>query len=144
MEHAFRFVLLAFAGWVNRRQNDVIDYLKEENRILRAKLGKRRLRFTNKERIRLAVKGKAIGRKGLMDVAGIVTPDTILRWYRELVARKYDGTKNRRPGRPKTEGEIAALIVTMANENVGWGPASPIALTSAKVPQTVDLPNPFV
>ena len=116
----FAFFLLVFSGWVNRQQQLVIDYLLEENRILRAAHGARRLRLTDDQR-RLAVKGKVLGRRRLADVAGIVTPDTILRWYRRLVAKKYDGSKSRRPGRPSTTLDIAALVVRMANENPTWG-----------------------
>ncbi len=117
-----QFLLFTFAGWVNRHQNRVIDYLKEENRVFREQLGGRRLRLTNDQRRRLAVKGKLLGRKILSEVAGIVTPDTILRWYRRLVAKKYDGSKKRKkPGRPPTAKEIADLVVRMANNNVGWG-----------------------
>ena len=67
------------------------------------------------------VKGQALGRRRLADVAGIVTPDTILRWYRLLVAKKYDGSAKRRPGRPSTKPDIAALVVRLANENPTWG-----------------------
>jgi putative transposase len=67
------------------------------------------------------VKGKVLGRRRLADIAGIVTPDTILRWYRKLVAKKYDGSKTRRPGRPSTKSDIAALVVRMATENPAWG-----------------------
>ena len=77
-----QFLLLFFAGWVNRRQLEVIDYLKEENRVLREQLRGRRLRFTNEQRRRLAAKGRGMGRRLLEEVAGLVTPDTILRWYR--------------------------------------------------------------
>jgi putative transposase len=115
------FFLLLFSGWVNRYQQAVIDYLLEENRVLRAVNGSRRLRLTDDQRRRLAVKGKALGRRRLADVAGIVTPDTILRWYRLLVAKKYDGSKKRRPGRPTTKSDITALVVRMANENPTWG-----------------------
>ena len=73
--------VLLFAGWVNRQQQAVIDYLLEENRVLRAAHGPRRLRLTDDQRRRLAVKGKVLGRRRLADIAGIVTPDTILRWY---------------------------------------------------------------
>jgi len=85
--NALHFLLLLFSGWINSQQQDVIDYLKAENRVLREQLGGRRLRLTDDQRRRLAMKGKLLGRKGLSDVAGIVTPDTILRWYRKLVAR---------------------------------------------------------
>jgi putative transposase len=107
------FFLLLFSGWVNRHQQAVIDYLLEENRVLRAAHGPRRLCLTDDQRRRLAVKGKVLGRRRLADIAGIVTPDTILRWYRRLVAKKYDGSKTRRPGRPSTKPDIAALVVRM-------------------------------
>ena len=115
------FLLLLFSGWVNRQQQAVIDYLLEENRVLCAVNGSRRLRLTDDQRRRLAVKGQILGRRRLAAVAGIVTPDTILRWYRTLVAKKYDGSTTRRPGRPNTKPEIAALVVRMANENPTWG-----------------------
>jgi len=118
---ALHFLLRMFAGWVNRQQQQVIDYLLEENRVLREQLGGRRLRLNDDQRRRPAVKGKLLGRKILGTVAGIVTPDTILRWYRRLVARKYDGTNRRGPGRPATDKDIAALLVRMARENPGWG-----------------------
>ena len=83
--------------------------------------GTRRLRLTDDQQPRLAVKGKALCRRRLGDIAGIVTPDTILRWYRRLVAKKYAGSKKRVPGRPSTKPDIAALVVRMANENPTWG-----------------------
>jgi hypothetical protein len=78
----------------------MVEYLVEENRVLGEQLAGQRLRLTDAQRRRLAVKGRAIGRKALGEVASIVTPGTILRWYRELVARKYDGSAKRGPGRP--------------------------------------------
>jgi hypothetical protein len=75
-----------------------------------------RLRLTDAQRRRLAVKGRVLGRRHVAAVAGIVTPDTILRWYRKLVAQKY-GSKTRRPGRPTTKPDIAALVVRMATES---------------------------
>ena len=115
------FFLLMFSGWVNQHQQAIIEYLLEENRVLRAARGCRRLRLTDDQRRRLAVKGKVLGRRQLAAIAGIVTPDTILRWYRTLVAKKYDGSQTRRPGRPTTKPDIAALVVRMANENPTWG-----------------------
>jgi transposase InsO family protein len=115
------FFILLFAGWVNRQQQAIIDYLLEENRVLRAAQGSRRLRLTDDQRRRLAVKGKVLGRRRLAAVAGLVTPDTILRWYRRLVATKYDGSNVRRPGRPSTKLDIAALVVRMATESPTWG-----------------------
>jgi putative transposase len=97
-----QFLLLVFASWVNRRQVEILEYLREENRILREQLGGRRLRFTDAQRRRLATKGQALGRRVLQQLAGLVTPDTILRWYRELIANKYDGTARREGGRSST------------------------------------------
>ena len=121
MPHALQFLVLTVAGWVNRHQEDLIDYLREENRILREQRGPRPLRLTDAQRRRLAVRGKRLGRRALMQVAGIVTPDTILRWYRELIAQKYDGSPRRRRGRPTTRRDIADLVVQMAGENPQWG-----------------------
>jgi len=106
-----QFLLMVMAGWVNRRQLQVIDYLKEENRVLREQLGGRRLRFTDDQRRRLASKGKVVGRRVLDELAGLVTPETILRWYRELVAQKYDGSAARGLGRPRIAGEIQKWIL---------------------------------
>jgi hypothetical protein len=89
--------------------------------VLRAAQGSRRLALTDDQRRRLAVKGKVLGRRRLADVAGIVTPDTILRWYRKLVATKHDGSRQRRPGRPCTKPDIVTIAVRMANENPTWG-----------------------
>jgi putative transposase len=83
-----------------------MEYLKAENRALREKLGKKRLRFTDEQRRRLAVKGHALGRKTLRELGPIVTPDTLLRWYRELLAEKYDGSEQRKMGRPRTPDEL--------------------------------------
>ena len=117
----FRFFLLLFAGWVNRRQACVIEYLLEENRLLREQVGGHRVRLDDVQRRRLAVKGKALGRRLLSEVAGIVTPDTILRWYRRLVAAKYDGSKKRCRGGRRTKPDLVTLVVKMASENPGWG-----------------------
>ncbi len=95
MPHALHFLVLALAGWVNRHQENRIDYLREENRVLREHLGPRPLRLTDAQRRRLAVRGQKLGRRIVSQVAGIVTPDTILRWYRRLIAQKYDGSARR-------------------------------------------------
>jgi len=116
-----QIILLAFGGWVNRRQQCQIEYLLEENRILRDLLPGKRPRLNDDQRRRLAALGHELGRKALASVAGIVTPDTILRWYRKLIARKYDGSKRRSPGRPRTEQDIADLVVRMALESPRWG-----------------------
>jgi putative transposase len=111
---------LTIAGWLNRRQSAAIEYLREENRVLRARLPEGRLRFTEDERRRLAVRGVELGRAFLAEIATIVTPDTILRWHRCLVAAKWSfGSKpSSRTGLMK---KIATLAVRFANENPTWG-----------------------
>ena len=105
----FNFLLVVFASWVNEQQQHVICYLQEENRVLREQIGKKRIRFTPAQRRRLAAKGKVLGRKMLRRIGCIVTPDTILRWHRELIAKKYDGSAKRGPGRPRTVQAIRDL-----------------------------------
>src|SRR5215472_18390922 len=117
----FSFVLISIAGWMNQHQQHVIEYLMEENRVLREQMGSRRLRFSDNQRCRLAAKAKKLGRKLLAQVATIVTPETLLAWHRKLIAQKYDGSANRNPGRPKTLKEISDLVIRIAEENRGWG-----------------------
>ena len=117
----WQFLFLTMAGWVNRHQQETIDYLLEENRILRRRLGGKRLRFTDDERRKLAAKGRALGRKVLAELGCLVTPDTILRWYRQLIARKYDGSRQRKPGRPRVAQTIRELVIRMALESRTWG-----------------------
>ena len=81
----------------------------------------RRLRFTDAQRRRLGVKAKALGRRTLEQFAGIVTPDTLVRWFKNLVAKKYDGSANRSPGRPRKRDHIANLTVRIATQNPSWG-----------------------
>ena len=119
--YLWQFFVIAFAGWVNRFQQDAIEYLKEENRVLREQLGGRRLRFTAAQRRRLAAKARTLGRDGLKEIADLVTPDTLLRWYKELIAKKYDGSQRRGPGRPRVLETIRELVVRMATENSTWG-----------------------
>jgi putative transposase len=117
----FSFLVVSIAGWMNQHQHKVIQYLIEENRVLREQMGKRRMRFSDNQRRRLAAKAKQLGRKLLAQVATIVTPETLLAWHRKLIAEKYDGSAYRTPGRPRTSMEIAALVIRMAEENRGWG-----------------------
>src|SRR5690242_19074520 len=117
----FSFLVISFAGWINQRQQRVIEYLVEENRVLREQIGNRRMRFTDDQRRRLAARAKRLGRKVLAQVASIVTPETLLAWHRKLIHQKYDGSSFRTPGRRRTAKEIAALVVRMAEENRAWG-----------------------
>jgi len=117
----FQFLLMTLAGWVNRNQQDVIEYLQEENRVLQEHLDSRRLLFTDSQRRRLAIKARKLRRSALVGMDPIVTPDTLLRWYRNLVAREHDGSKLRKTGRPETKQDIEQLIVRMAQDNPRWG-----------------------
>ncbi len=85
----WQILVAALAGWISREQDAVIEYLREENRVIKQQLGRRRLRLTDDQRRRLAVRGKAIGRRALSEVASLVTPDTILRWHRQLIAQNW-------------------------------------------------------
>jgi hypothetical protein len=107
-------MLIAVAGWMNQRQMQMIDYLREENRVLREQLGGRRVRLNDDPRRRLAAKAKGLGRKVLVEIATLVTPETLLAWHRKLIAQKYDGSGKRGPGRPRTASEIEALVVGLS------------------------------
>src|SRR6266700_2655028 len=117
----FRLLLISLAGCLNQHQRDVIDYLQEENRVLREQLGNRRLHLNDDLRRRLAVKAKKLGWRVLHELTTIVTPETLLAWHRKLIAKKYDGSKRRGPGRPHVQDEIQQLVVRMATENRDWG-----------------------
>ena len=124
-EKSLPLPLQFLAAWIGMRlgehQARVIEYQRAENTALLERLGKHRLRLTDGERRRLVTLGKELGRKALQQVATIATPDTILRWYRELVAAKFDGSKKRGPGRPRKAEEIVRLLLEMAKQNTGWG-----------------------
>src|SRR5947209_18120280 len=113
----FSFLVVSIGGWINQRQQQVIEYLIEENRVLREQMGKHRMRFSDDQRCRLAARAKKLSRKILRQVATIVTPETLLAWHRKLIAKKYDGSARRTAGRPRTAAEIAALVTRMAEEN---------------------------
>ena len=108
-------------GLINQELLLKNQYLAAEKGILRAHLPTR-LRLSDPERSTLAEIGKRLGRKALAQVACVAKPDTILAWYRRLIAKKFDGSKHRRyPGRPAIEPKLEALIVKMARDNSGWG-----------------------
>jgi putative transposase len=108
-------------GMVNQQLLLQNEYLAAENKILRAHLPAR-LRLTDAQRSTLAEIGKRLGRQALQQVARVAKPDTILAWYRKLIAQKFDGSKQRRyPGRPSMNGETIKLVLRMARENTGWG-----------------------
>ena len=114
--------LLAYVtGLVNQELLLQNEYLAAENRILKSHC-KQALRLNDGERATLAEIGRRLGRKALQQVACVAKPDTILAWYRRLIAHKFDGAKQRRAaGRPRISPEIEELVVRLARENSGWG-----------------------
>jgi hypothetical protein len=114
--------LLAYVtGLVNQRLLLQCEYLVAENRILHSHLSAK-LRLSDPERSTLAEIGKRLGQKHLAEVACVAKPETILAWYRRLIARKLDGSQHRSyPGRPRVDAGVEALIVRMGKENSSWG-----------------------
>ena len=119
----WQLFFLILASWINRQQQEVIEYLRTENQVLKEKLGKKRILLSDNQRRRLAVKGKVLGRRRLEQIGTLFTPDTILRWHRTLVARKWDysNRRNNQQGRPRIRQVIVDLILRFANENPSWG-----------------------
>ena len=119
----WQLFLVILAGWMNRQQQEVIEYLRTENQVLKQKLGKKRILLDDDQRRRLAVKGVVLGRKRLEEVGTLFTPDTILRWHRMPVSNKWDYSDHRKskPGRPPLPDEVRQLVVRMARENPSWG-----------------------
>ena len=112
-------ILAYITGTVDKELLLRNEYLAAENRILKARL-QGRLRLSDAERATLGEIGHRLGRKALGEVATAALPDTILGWYRRLVARKFDGSRLRRPlGRPPISKEIQELIVRMAPGKIG-------------------------
>jgi putative transposase len=112
-------VLGALTGWLDRREREAVAYLIEENRLLRRQLGGRRLQLTDDDRRRLAGRAYRVGRAALREIATIATPDTLLRWHRQLIARKW--TYAKKSGRRGVLVEIRQFVVRMATENPTWG-----------------------
>jgi putative transposase len=118
----WQLMIVIISSWINEEQQRVIEYLRTENRVLREKLGKKRILLNDKQRRRLAVKGKLLGRTLLGEFGTLFSPDTILRWHRQLVAAKWDYSKRRKNvGRPEINQEIAELVLRFAKENPTWG-----------------------
>src|SRR5712671_1750436 len=102
-------VLCVLTGWLDRREREAVAYLIEENRLLRRQLGPRRLHLTDADRRRLAARAYRVRRAALQEIATIATPDTLLRWHRQLIARKW--TYGRKAGRRSVLFEIRRLVV---------------------------------
>src|SRR5262245_62679356 len=108
-----QFLVAALAAWLARQQEGLIEYLKAENRMLKARLGRRRIIFTDAERRLLARHAKAVGRKKLLELDPIVSPDTLLRWHRQLIAMKWT-FRRKDPGPPRVMGTGETLGMRMA------------------------------
>jgi transposase InsO family protein len=118
----WQLYIAIIAGWIHRQQQEAIEYLRTENRVLRETHGTKRILLNDDQRRRLAVKGKNLGRQRLEQIGTLFTPDTILRWHRTLIAKKWDYSKRRKStGRPRAGQEIVDLVVRFARENVTWG-----------------------
>ena len=102
------FLLMVAAGWVNRHQLIVIEFLQAENQLLKQRLRRQRIRLSDAERALLARKAKAVGREALLKLDTLVTPDTLMRWHRRFVAQKWDFSQGRSPGRPGIMREISS------------------------------------
>ena len=120
--HPWQFFVVILVGWVQREQQKMLEFYRVQVEALMKSQGKKRLLLTDDQRRLLAVKGKELGRKALMELTTIVTPDTILRWHRQLVAEKWDYSKRRKSvGRPRVEKETVDLVLQFARENPSWG-----------------------
>ena len=117
----WHLLLTALSCIVNQRRQQIIEFQNAQIEALLKQFGKKRLLLDNDQRRLLAVKAHAIGRKALRELTTIVTPDTILRWHRELVAKKFDSSGQRKPGRPRIRQVIVDAIVRFARENPTWG-----------------------
>jgi len=118
----WQLLFIVFASWVHRKQQKIIEFYQAELKAVMDAQGKKRLLLTDDHRRLLAVKGKSLGRKALMELTTIVTPDTFLRWHRMLVAQKWDYSDKRKSvGRPRIRQVIVDLILRFAKENPAWG-----------------------
>jgi transposase InsO family protein len=115
-----QLLLAVLTGWLDRQEREILHYLVEENRVLRGQLQGRRLQLTDDDRRRLAVRAYRLGRRRLREIATIVTPDTLLRWHRQLIARKWTYAKPA-SSRRGVLAEIQRFVVRMAEENPTWG-----------------------
>lgn len=118
----WHLVVAAVAGWVNNQQKQQIEFLLATIDVLKEQQGKKRILLNDDQRRRLAVKAKILGRKLLAEISTVFSPNTILRWHRELVAKKWDHSHKRsRVGRPPISDDVKALVLRIARENPTWG-----------------------
>ncbi len=119
----WQLIVIILASWINRQQQQKIDCLETQLAVVKEQFGNKRILLTDDQRRRIAVKGKALGREQLSQIGTLFTPDTILRWHRQLVAQKWDYSdrKEKKPGRPRIRQVIIDLTVKFAKENPTWG-----------------------
>jgi putative transposase len=121
---SIQFFIAMIAYAINERMSRKMEYMQEEIQILKEilanKTGTTRITFTADQRCRLAIKGKELLPKEREACCALVKPATILKWFRQLAARKYDGSKNRGPGRLRKPDEVRELVLRIANDNL-WG-----------------------
>jgi putative transposase len=121
----FQFIIAMVAYAINERMARRAEYLQEEVRVLKEALatatGKTRVAFTPEQRRRLALKGKQLTPEERDTCCQIVRPQTILAWFRQLAAQKYDSSIKRKPGRPRKATDIRKLVLEVAGDNPGWG-----------------------
>lgn len=120
LHHPWQFLVITLAGFINRQQQDLIAYLQEENAVLREKVGGKRLILNVTQKRRLATAAMKVGKDLLKTCATLFSPETLLKWHRTLVARKYDGSGKRGPKANKAN-EIREHVLRMKAENVDWG-----------------------
>ncbi|HEY2837784.1 MAG TPA: hypothetical protein VGJ26_01455 [Pirellulales bacterium] len=118
-----QLLLVRLAGWVNVRQQAKIEFREAENKVLKEKLGKRRLLLNDDQRRLLTAKAHALGRQGLAEITTLFTTDPLLRWHWRLVAAKWDYSDRRQKpvGRPPLDADVEQLVVRLAKENPTWG-----------------------
>jgi putative transposase len=124
MKHKLWITIATYIAYcINKELYKAIEYLKAQVEVLIEQQEKdKRILLNNHQRIRLAQKAKQLTRKLLEETTVLFTPDTILSWYRKLIAQKYDGSKNaKNPGRPKISKEITDLVIQFKHENPHWG-----------------------
>jgi hypothetical protein len=138
----WQLLLPVLAGWVNRRQQDAIAYLQAENRILREKFGEKRILLNDDQRRQLAVKGRILGRKMLDELAGIVTPETNLRWRRELVAGHWDYSDRRRAAGHLASPAAQTTAPLLRNRQRRYDPPNSINQQDARLPD-VEVTSPY-
>jgi len=119
----WQLFFLILSGWINRQQREIIEFQNAQIQALLDKMGRKQILLTDDQRRVLAVKGKALGRKAMMELTTIVTPDTILRWHRRLIGEKrnYSAHRENAPSRPPVPDEVTRLILRIAKENPTWG-----------------------